>query len=235
MQEKYDYSGKMRIFGQTNDKKMKKLILLAAALLAGVCALAQQQRVLLEYAGDVLSYGNKSVSLTQTDFQKTVKGWKIAKAHIVVSDKCPAASIESLLVVLPIEDVTLSVAMDLPVVMRLVTQRQLEEATPERPARNYDQVDAKPIFPAGDPAVWVREHLVYPASAREAGIQGRVTVKFTISQWGHVCNVVVVKTPDEALGKAAAKAISSMPDWIPGRQDGEAVPVVFVMPVNFKL
>jgi len=83
---------------------------------------------------------------------------------------------------------------------------------------------------------WVQSKVVYPESAVENGVSGRVTVEFTIDTDGNVKNVRVLRgAPDASLDREAIRVISSSPRWEPGRQRDKAVRVVYVFPVVFEL
>ena len=88
---------------------------------------------------------------------------------------------------------------------------------------------------ANEFAKWVDERLVYPESAKSAGIQGRVMVSFVVNADGKVTDVKVLKGADETLDAEAVRVVSQSPDWTPGKQDGKPVPVTFTFPVNFVL
>jgi protein TonB len=40
---------------------------------------------------------------------------------------------------------------------------------------------------------------------------------------------------DPALDKEAIRVVSSMPNWIPGRQKGKPVRVKYTLPITFRL
>ena len=50
-----------------------------------------------------------------------------------------------------------------------------------------------------------------------------------------VDKVKIVRGVDPVLDKEAMRAISMLPDWIPGKQRGKAVNVAFTVPISFKL
>jgi protein TonB len=80
----------------------------------------------------------------------------------------------------------------------------------------------------------IRKHFRYPEIAQEMGIQGRVSVMFTIGTDGSITNVRM-RGPDKSLEKEAARIISKLPKMKPGKQRGRAVRVPFSIPINFKL
>ena len=82
---------------------------------------------------------------------------------------------------------------------------------------------------------WVNERLVYPEIAKENGVQGRVTLQFTVETNGQVTNVKVLRGVDPSLDKEAVKVVSSSPKWTPGKQRDRAVRVTYTFPVIFQL
>ena len=99
-------------------------------------------------------------------------------------------------------------------------------------------VEEKPTFQKGDAnqfSKWVNQRLVYPEIAKENGVQGRVTLQFTIDKDGTLTKVKVVRGVDPSLDKEAVRVVSMSPKWEPGRQRDRAVPVTYTFPVIFKL
>lgn len=99
-------------------------------------------------------------------------------------------------------------------------------------------VEEKPTFQKGDAnqfSKWVNQRLVYPEIAKENGVQGRVTLQFTIDKDGTLSKVKVVRGVDPSLDKEAVRVVSMSPKWEPGRQRDRAVPVTYTFPVIFKL
>lgn len=98
-------------------------------------------------------------------------------------------------------------------------------------------VEQKPSFPGGEAAMyqWLSNNIVYPPAASEVGIQGRVVVEFVVGKDGSITNARVVRTRHPALDKEALRVIKAMPNWIPGRNNGQPVKVTYTLPVTFKL
>lgn len=94
-----------------------------------------------------------------------------------------------------------------------------------------------PSFPGGDAALfkYLGQHINYPADAQEAGIQGRVLVRFTVDKDGAIRNARVTKGVHPSLDREALRVVNSMPHWIPGKQDGKPVAVFFSLPITFRL
>ncbi|MDD4921984.1 MAG: TonB family protein [Bacteroidales bacterium] len=94
-----------------------------------------------------------------------------------------------------------------------------------------------PQFPGGDIKLFafIRENLRYPNSAVENKIEGRVTIRFVVSETGEITNVEVLRSLDPACDNEAMRVIKLMPKWTPGKENGEDVPVYFTLPILFKL
>ena len=106
--------------------------------------------------------------------------------------------------------------------------------------RTYDECDKKPVF-LGNQDVrmflvkWVYQYLKYPKAAVEDGIQGRVTVGFTIKKDGKVTDVTVLRSAHPLLDDEAVRVVAASPDWKPGRINGVPVDVAMSVAVDFKL
>ncbi|MCC8119758.1 MAG: energy transducer TonB [Bacteroidales bacterium] len=98
-------------------------------------------------------------------------------------------------------------------------------------------VQQQPEFPGGEAAMykWLADHIQYPAVAAEEGVQGKVIVEFVVSKSGAIENAKVLRGPHKALEQEALRVVKSMPAWNPGRNNGQAVKVTYVLPVTFKL
>ena len=94
-----------------------------------------------------------------------------------------------------------------------------------------------PQFPGGPSALfeYLSNNLQYPVVAEENGVQGRVIVTFIVEKDGSISNAKVVKAVDPSLDKEAIRLVESMPNWIPGKQNGEPVRVKYTVPVTFRL
>jgi protein TonB len=101
----------------------------------------------------------------------------------------------------------------------------------------YNFVEQMPEFPGG--AIALRKYLAssvkYPVIAQENGVQGKVFVSFVVDISGSISNVRVARGVDDSLDKEAMRVVKSMPKWIPGKQNGQAVRVSYTVPINFVL
>ena len=100
-----------------------------------------------------------------------------------------------------------------------------------------DVVEQMPSFPGGPQALlnYLSEHINYPEGYEETCVQGRVVITFVVEKDGSLSDITVVKSLEQAFDEEVLRAVKSMPNWIPGMQDGKPVRVKYTVPVNFRL
>lgn len=101
----------------------------------------------------------------------------------------------------------------------------------------FTHPEESPVFPGGlnSLSMWIAHHLIYPTSAAEQDIQGKVVVKFVVTKEGEVKNPVILRGVSRELDKEAIRLVTSMPKWTPGKNNGTPVNSYIVLPVSFKL
>ena len=127
---------------------------------------------------------------------------------------------------------------DVPVDIREYQHQDVIEDDVEDDPIPFVAVEEKPAFNGGDAnefSKWVNSRLVYPEVAKENGIEGRVTLQFTIDKDGRLGDVKVLSAPDETLAQEAVRVVSSSPKWKPGKQRDRAVKVSYTFPVIYRL
>ena len=94
-----------------------------------------------------------------------------------------------------------------------------------------------PEFPGGmrECMNWLGKNINYPEDCKKAGIQGRVIIQFVVDKDGSIKSPKVARSVHPSLDKEALRVLSSMPNWKPGKQKGEAVKVKYTIPVMFRL
>ncbi len=98
-------------------------------------------------------------------------------------------------------------------------------------------VQEQPEFPGGIEALYkyLGKNVKYPSMESDAGIQGRVFVEFVVSSDGSITEVVLKRGVSGGLDKEATRVVKGMPKWSPGKMNGKAVKVRYILPVNFVL
>jgi TonB family protein len=99
--------------------------------------------------------------------------------------------------------------------------------------------DIEPTFPGGQEALmrFIHTNIMYPESAIELGIEGKVYVRFYVEKDGKVSNVELLKGINcPAIEQEALRVISIMPNWLPGSADTSlATRTVMNIPISFDL
>ncbi len=101
----------------------------------------------------------------------------------------------------------------------------------------YTLVDPMPGFPGGDDAriKFLVSNLKYPEKARKEGIEGRVFISFVIEKDGSISTIKLLRGIGHGCDKEAMRVVSIMPQWEPGKIEGNPVRVQFNMPFHFNL
>lgn len=119
--------------------------------------------------------------------------------------------------------------------LKAATQK---DSIPASEPEIFDRAEVMPEFPGGfnELMQFIGKHLIYPATARDAGFEGKVIVKFYIDTDGSVKEPIVLRNDgcpecsDEVL-----RVISEFPKWSPGLSKGNPVKVYYSLPVILKL
>ena len=136
------------------------------------------------------------------------------------------------------DDMFMNLEDDASLGVEIMDYVEVEEEVVEEEAIPFQLVEEKPSFQGGDAnqfSKWVNSRLEYPEIAKENGVQGRVTLQFTVEKDGSVTKVKVLRGVDPSLDKEAVRVVSMSPKWKPGKQRDRAVPVTYTFPVIFQL
>lgn len=101
----------------------------------------------------------------------------------------------------------------------------------------FEVVEEMPQFIGGMNGLmkYLGQNIKYPAEAQQSKTEGRVIVSMIVDKTGKVTEPRVLKSVSPALDAEAIRVVSQMPQWIPGKQKGEAVNVKYTLPISFKL
>lgn len=106
------------------------------------------------------------------------------------------------------------------------------------PTETVTIAEIMPEFPGGTSALtaYLQNNTKYPQLELEAGIGGKVFVKFVVNTDGSISTAEVLKGVNggEGLSKEALRVVRAMPKWKPGKQGNNYVPVYFNLPINFR-
>lgn len=95
-------------------------------------------------------------------------------------------------------------------------------------------VEDIPKYPGGFGALQEQVAKMQKKLAREKNLKGKATVTFTVNAKGKVSDIKVVEKDNDAAAKGAYVIANELEDWKPGKQRGKAVPVKYMLPVEFK-
>lgn len=113
----------------------------------------------------------------------------------------------------------------------------VEEVVVEEDNEIFIVVDQQPEFEGGYEAMmaFIKQNMKYPPNARRMQIEGTVHVSFVVSKAGTISEVKVMRGIMTECDKEAVRVIEMMPPWKPGKQNGRAVNVRFILPLKFRL
>ena len=94
-----------------------------------------------------------------------------------------------------------------------------------------------PSFPGGQNALleYLAANVRYPDDCEDTCVQGRVIVSFMVERDGRITEAKVVKSVYPSLDEEALRVVNGMPKWSPGKLNGEAVRIKYVIPITFKV
>jgi len=101
----------------------------------------------------------------------------------------------------------------------------------------FVHVEQMPHFPGGEKELmsYLSSNIKYPVTSQETGTQGTVVLRFVVGKDGNIRDVTILRSLDPSCDKEAVRVVKSMPQWTPGRQNGNPVAVYYTLPVRFKL
>ena len=110
---------------------------------------------------------------------------------------------------------------------------------PSAPAAPYTYVEQMPELPGGGGqaaiVAAIQKAARYPGLALRNGVEGKIFVSFVVNALGEISDVKVVKGLGYGLDEETMRAVKSLPKFIPGKQNGQAVSVSFTVPISFKI
>ena len=101
----------------------------------------------------------------------------------------------------------------------------------------YAVLEERPEYPGGmkEAIKYIQTHIQYPPAAIYKKIQGRVWIESVIDRNGKVVQPKVAYSVHPLLDQEALRIVRMMPDWKPGKLNGETVKVKYSFPVTFRI
>ena len=145
------------------------------------------------------------------------------------------------------EGKAVKVPFSIPIVFKLQGEEKKSNSE-ENSSDSYPfaTIDEIPVFPGCENAIdpkecfaeklveHIRKNFRYPKAAQEQGIQGRVSVVFTIDVNGNVSSIKK-RGPHELLENEAVRIIERLPKMQPGKHEGKVMNVPYAIPITFRL
>jgi TonB family protein len=86
---------------------------------------------------------------------------------------------------------------------------------------------------------FIVKNIQYPQEAHEEGLEGKVFVKFVVTEEGRIASPKIVKSLGGGCDEEVLRILQLMNEmedaWIPARKDGKAVKTELALPFSFKL
>lgn len=94
-----------------------------------------------------------------------------------------------------------------------------------------------PEFPGGEEAMmaFLKTHLQYPKRALEAGENGKVVLEFVVDKEGKISEIDFLRKAGFGFDDEAKRVMGLMPEWKPGKINGQAVKARYQIPIVFEL
>ncbi len=99
----------------------------------------------------------------------------------------------------------------------------------------YFIADAPPEYPGGEDEMmaFLGRNIHYPPMARDNDIQGQVIIQFVVNTDGRLSNYKVVRPVSPILEAEALRVVKLMPNWKPGKEEGEWSNIIYNLPIHF--
>jgi protein TonB len=86
---------------------------------------------------------------------------------------------------------------------------------------------------------YIYTNIRYPEAAKNDSIEGMCVVQFVVEADGSIGDTKLVRDIGGGCGEEAVRVVNTMnameEKWIPGKQRGKPVSVIFTLPVKYKL
>ena len=91
-------------------------------------------------------------------------------------------------------------------------------------------VEQMPEYPGGFNALG---NFINKMKQSKSDIKGNVKVGFTIDKNGKATDVRIIEKDNDTAASFATKIVHNMSTWNPGKQRGKAVPVDYILRIEF--
>ncbi len=114
-------------------------------------------------------------------------------------------------------------------------QKHLQDCTIDSTAWVFQFCEQMPQFPGGQDSMlrFIQRNLEMPGG--DIDFAGKTILQFIVKENGELCNIKTVgaKHFGFEFEESAINVIKKMPNWKPGKQNGKAIRVEYVLPIRF--
>ena len=95
-------------------------------------------------------------------------------------------------------------------------------------------VEEMPVFPGGMDSLFIflENNICFPIT-KDTSVLTKVYVQFIVSKKGRIKDIEIIRSGGEEFDREVIRALKLMPEWIPGRQRGKPIPVIYTLPIRF--
>lgn len=205
-----------------------------------------EMKLNLEYLADA---GVLNTSVNSKEYQYTLLQINMANTGMAFINNFNVSHLKKRIIMMNRERTSIFMTTKMLVIVPLVValvmgnalyagvSEQMDVKQQKEDKKIFEVVEQMPEYPGGVDAMmkFIMENLKYPEEAQKAGVEGRVVVRFIVTETGEVDSVQILRGVDPECDNEAVRVIEAMPNWTPGKQKGENVPVYFNLPIMFKL
>jgi len=101
----------------------------------------------------------------------------------------------------------------------------------------YEVVDQMPEFPGGNDSLLlhIAKGIKYPSNESLQNIQGKIVCRCVINKNGSVSDIEIIRSLHPVFDAEAIRVIKTLPNFIPGKQNGKLVRAYYVIPIILRL
>jgi len=101
----------------------------------------------------------------------------------------------------------------------------------------YEVVDQMPEFPGGNDSLLLHivKSIKYPSNESLQNIQGKIVCRCVINKNGSVSDIEIIRSLHPVFDAEAIRVIKTLPNFIPGKQNGKLVRTYYVIPIILRL
>ena len=135
----------------------------------------------------------------------------------------------------------ITILMSMTATLSAQNNKSEQERLPVKEEERSPQVctipEQLPFFPGGEAALlaYVASQTKYPEQAIRDSVQGIVQLRFVVLENGRIGKVQIIKSLEPHCDAEANRVVKSLPRFIPGRQGGKAVRVLYTLPIRFMI